>query len=374
MSLSLSVRMFRGAVVPCAAFACLAAPLDAQPGNAQMEPARRIVVMVDATFADGPEDATNVGAGVVVGASMGRIYIATANHVVRMGDRVAGTVRVKFRGLPAEEFTARVLTLHDPVLDYALLMVNDRQADAVVSGLPFRILRSAPLAAGVPVVHVGQPNGGEWRTNVTPAAVSRVSGSTLLFQSSNLSPGYSGGGLFDSDGALVGLVTQDAGTDARAVRIDHLVAALQDEGIQVNLAAAGGASTGSGTGASIPADRQGRVGELTMEMTACTRSGTQLHCQMYLTAATSGLVGIGNASQGIDENGNTYRPTELRIANQSHRYTLSVTLAAGVRTPASLIFENVAPSRELPLVQVFTRFESRDWRHVAFRHVPISSR
>jgi hypothetical protein len=369
MSLTRLFQVFSLAAGLSAAFAGRPASLDAQPESLQIERAKQLVVMVNATFEDSPDGETRFGAGVVVGAGMSRVYIVTANHLVRRGERVAGAVDIRFRGLPGEVFTGRVLSYHDPSLDYAVLMVDNREANAIIPRLPFRILRGTPIAPRVPVFHVGQPNGSEWGVNVTPAAIARVNGSTLRFQSTSLVAGYSGGGLFDGDGALVGLVTGDGPVDAEAIRIDHLVASLRDDGIQVSLAM-GSDSPPSST---APAERQARIGPLTIEMTICTRVGTQLHCHMFLSTTVSGRFGITTSSEALDENGNTFRPVELRIGNQTHPYRLDPTLAAGVRTPAVVIFSDVPPTRELALVRLSARFENHDWRMVPFPHVPVQS-
>jgi hypothetical protein len=214
---------------------CRPQPLKAQLRDAVVERAKRVVVMIDAKYSGGEGAISNFGAGVVVGASMGRIYIVTANHVIRRGADVADDVRVTFRDLPGEAFTARVLPFHDPRLDYAVIAVTDGQTNRIVPNLPFRILRNTVLSAGLPVFHVGQPNQSEWGLNVTQAAIARFTGSNVFFQSPSLTVGYSGGGLFDDGGNLIGIVTLDASTDAYAVRIEHVLTTLRDEAIPINL-------------------------------------------------------------------------------------------------------------------------------------------
>lgn len=227
----LSPFVFTLAVV----YSCQTSPLQAQPGGPGLERAKRLVVMIDTRFSSREEAIANFGAGVVVGVSRGRIYIVTANHVLRRGNTVADEVRVRFHDLPSDEFAARVLDFYDPIMDYGVVMVSDGQANSIVSGIPFQAIRSTALSDGLAVFHVGQPNELEWSTNVTPAAIARFTGSTLSFQSPSLTVGYSGGGLFDNEGNLVGIVTRDASTDVDAARIDHVLATLRNAGIPISL-------------------------------------------------------------------------------------------------------------------------------------------
>jgi hypothetical protein len=71
---------------------------------------------------------------------------------------------------------------------------------------------------------IGHPNGHLWETTVKPAAVSRQEGPRIYFQSELVAPGNSGGGLFNQNRELVGIVRKADPPYGEAISI---VAALQ---------------------------------------------------------------------------------------------------------------------------------------------------
>jgi tetratricopeptide (TPR) repeat protein len=130
------------------------------------------------------------GSGVVIGA--GRI--ATNCHVVRD----ARSVKVRS---PKAEAVATWATM-DPTRD--LCVVTSSSIDAP----PARIRRGKELVVGDRVFAVGNPLGFE--LSVSEGLVSLtgpVRGERVLIITAVLSPGSSGGGLFDSEGQLIGLTT-----------------------------------------------------------------------------------------------------------------------------------------------------------------------
>jgi hypothetical protein len=53
--------------------------------------------------------ATTLGAGIVFGRDHERLYIVTANHVVRRGAMEATNIRVTFKSTPDKSFAAKLL-------------------------------------------------------------------------------------------------------------------------------------------------------------------------------------------------------------------------------------------------------------------------
>jgi len=130
------------------------------------------------------------GSGVVIGA--GRI--ATNCHVVR------DARSVKVRSLKAEA-VATWATM-DPTRD--LCVVTSSSIDAP----PARIRRGKELVVGDRVFAVGNPLGFELSVSEgLVSLVGSVRGERVLIITAVLSPGSSGGGLFDSEGQLIGLTT-----------------------------------------------------------------------------------------------------------------------------------------------------------------------
>lgn len=140
---------------------------------------------------DGPGDRDSQGSGVVVGA--GRVI--TNGHVV-------GPARQVEVYLAGKAWPAQVVR-HDPSRDLAELMVPNLPAPPV------------PLRAGIPdvgerVYAVGAPHGLELTLSeglVSSLRVIHEQSAPLIQTSAPISPGSSGGGLFDSSGRLVGWTT-----------------------------------------------------------------------------------------------------------------------------------------------------------------------
>jgi S1-C subfamily serine protease len=88
-------------------------------------------------------DKESFGAGIIFGYTASRIYIATANHVVRQGIDEAKNVRAQFRWLPGESIDAKLLEHVDSNLDLAVLVVTDR-VETDLKSLPFDQLGDLP--------------------------------------------------------------------------------------------------------------------------------------------------------------------------------------------------------------------------------------
>jgi hypothetical protein len=182
------------------------------------------------------------GAGILLGYYLDSVYIATANHVVRRADgNLVGTVEATFEPLPANIWTtAEVLPQRDRYWDLAVLRV----ADIAPLGLEIDDLRFGPVAdpeqvaVGDGVYHVGYPEGREWRVNPAPDHLSEIDILNFHFPSLTAAVGNSGGGLFDADWNLIGMVTQDRHGDIVALRADRILEKFEswDYPLQMSLA------------------------------------------------------------------------------------------------------------------------------------------
>lgn len=140
-------------------------------------------------------DSEGHGSGVVIGAGL----IATNCHVVR----VATSLRITS---VSGDFKARWIR-QDPQRDLCILLAEGMAVPAV------RSRASASLLMGEPVYAVGNPLG--FGTAVSAGLISAIdtrSRPPVVITSAPLSPGSSGGGLFDRDGQLVGITTAVLGT------------------------------------------------------------------------------------------------------------------------------------------------------------------
>jgi serine protease Do len=179
----------QAAAQPVAAGAAASAPaaraLSAEQLFARLSPS---VVRVNALSEFG--ESTAFGSGVVVDSAT----VVTNCHVARQGVKL----RVKHQ---AEQFQA-TLTTADEAHDLCKLSVPGLAAPAVALG------RVANLRVGQKVYAIGSPQGLD--LTLSDGMVSSLRegpDGTFVQTTAPISPGSSGGGLFDETGTLVGIVT-----------------------------------------------------------------------------------------------------------------------------------------------------------------------
>lgn len=146
------------------------------------------VMVVESLDADGK--VTEFGSGVVIAPD----DIVTNRHVIKDGV----SFRVEHNG---KKWPAKLIKV-DPDHDLAELSVAGLDAPAVT------VLDSAKLAVGERVYAIGSPEGLELTISEGLISGLRDFDKGLVIQTSAaISPGSSGGGLFDAQGRLVGITT-----------------------------------------------------------------------------------------------------------------------------------------------------------------------
>jgi S1-C subfamily serine protease len=202
---------------------------DAQLGTADAPPpiqrALRANVRVVCEAPDGGE-----GSGVVVRRTADSAALLTSRHVVRCAEgSTPGKVRVSdSEGHVAQ---AEVRWLAPESVDLAVLEVKG------LTGIEQIDLRKHPARVGDPIFVVGNPLG--LRGSVTTGTVSALRTSSagerplrVVQVQASVNPGNSGGGLYTTDGSLLGVVTwmaekrQGEGLGF-AIAIDEVVDLLQ---------------------------------------------------------------------------------------------------------------------------------------------------
>lgn len=199
---------------------------------------KQLVVMLSTEWRN--PQASQSGAGIIVGYRDGRIYIATANHLVRRPDSDASLVdankvSVQFRWLPGELREAKILSDSIPDLDLAMVVVPGMDIPAVVKfdklGDPTSLRRNDS------VYLCGNPKGQNWRIYATPSRMSEAVGAswTLPFESVTITPGDSGGTLLNDRFLIVGMNRLREPPDGEALSIRTVLDSVRRWGYPINL-------------------------------------------------------------------------------------------------------------------------------------------
>jgi S1-C subfamily serine protease len=102
--------------------------------SSEEERIKHLIVMVSGQL--GGEE--TFGAGIIFGLGPNRLYIVTANHVVRRGQVEVENLSVEFRALPGEPIPVTLLRHHDRELDIAVMRVVDVESIGLpIDTVPF---------------------------------------------------------------------------------------------------------------------------------------------------------------------------------------------------------------------------------------------
>ena len=146
-------------------------------------------------------------------------------------------MRVQFRRPIGEWIRARDVLRSDASLDVAVVSV-------LVSSLGLstpptfpmnRLGDPASIKPGATVYTVGFPNGRPWGDAEASGRYTEKLLTTLRFRSDWVSPGHSGGGLFDEQWNLLGLLQRDEPPSGKALGVRDLLELLRAWGYQVQL-------------------------------------------------------------------------------------------------------------------------------------------
>ncbi len=199
--------------------------------QAALEPeAKELVVMVSGTWDGG--NAVSQGAGIVFGAQSGRLYIATADHVVRPRANdfgVVDAVEVGFYALPGQGFPAEVLRPLEGDFDLAVLSVRVEDLGISASSFPFhRFGEDRALRRADQMFTVGQGSGRPWLTLLGAVNILESEEGLLDLQFSDVTPGDSGGGVFTEEGELIGMMLNINPPAVEVLGVDLLKAILAE--------------------------------------------------------------------------------------------------------------------------------------------------
>ena len=177
------------------------------------------------------------GAGIVISVQDTRIFIVTAKHVVVEAGRNAAEVRVRFKGTEARFQAQFAASQFSAGIDMAVVIVEDAKlANALGQALPWHLLRSR--AHGLETqfaIIVGQGGGQSWAKSIAPEPIAKRDQKSIAIESKIVQPGFSGGGVFDPSGQLIGLILSDNNGIAEAYSIQFVLAEASRLGFPIDL-------------------------------------------------------------------------------------------------------------------------------------------
>ncbi len=198
--------------------------------NNYSEEVKKLVVMLENDTGDTYE----IGAGIVFAFARNRIYIVTASHVLETDGKEA-SLTAKFWQLPGEAFEANMLAPLDTSLDMAVVSVRVEDVGLKAEDFPFELLTGGNIETSEKVISVGQGSGRAWVTLEQDLNVIGEEPGILEVQFSGVSPGDSGGGIFNERGELLGLIISDAPPALRAIDAETLLTTLEQNQYEISV-------------------------------------------------------------------------------------------------------------------------------------------
>jgi len=180
------------------------------------------------------------GAAILVGRDGARIYLVTANHVVREGGADATQIEVQLKTLKQPRWLPATLLppAGNPDLDLAVLAIDAVQ-DFDFCALPVDLgADTTGVKRGDPVYPVGYPGGILWAMPLAPDHASQVFPTQISFESQFVRVGFSGGALANRRGEILGMIVADEPPLGRAVPFASILKTVRDAGYPVQLSAA----------------------------------------------------------------------------------------------------------------------------------------
>ncbi|MDY7232724.1 S1 family peptidase [Hyalangium rubrum] len=200
----------------------------------------RMVVMINGAS----RGKVQFGAGLIIGNVGKVVYVLTANHVLRndrgkMFDKLKVRLWAPWSKPQWVEAGSLKPLAYDKELDLSVAVFElPESLGNYLSQVSLRCLTdSGNFSERMPVSFIGQGGGIPWFSSTSGNALVRPSssGERILFESSNVEPGASGGGLFTPQWELMGLVQAVSPKEGQAFPIDKALEWAAARGYPVSL-------------------------------------------------------------------------------------------------------------------------------------------
>lgn len=212
----------------------LALPAAAERGRADLfeesEKAKLLVAWITAP--------TTEGGGVVFHVDKHFAYGFTAKHVLYQQGKRVRDVKAQFQAWPTQKFEVAALKLHRD-LDLAVFRADLRplglsQAELQRAFPLDQLGKSGNLDPGNPLFFVGHSTAQAWITPKTAVKFAVGKEDSFLFEE-DCPQGHSGGGVFDREWRLVGMMIEEERPYCRALRIEPILRAIQEWKLDISL-------------------------------------------------------------------------------------------------------------------------------------------
>ncbi|MBU2676467.1 MAG: serine protease [Gammaproteobacteria bacterium] len=198
---------------------------------------RNLVVMMK--FRDGTGAVSN-GAGIIIDQNEQRTLIATAGHNLRDElSELHTNFEVFFYTDPGRGFSAQAVPDIISDYDFGLVIVDAQNTpDILGAGRAADVIGlDSILSDSEKVFVVGYGGGLAWKHGLMPDPVRRISVAELQIESNAQLPGQSGGGVFNQDWSLIGMIYEVEANMAKALPISVVLDEVRNSKFSVGLQA-----------------------------------------------------------------------------------------------------------------------------------------
>jgi hypothetical protein len=178
------------------------------------------------------------GAGIIFHIDDRYIYGITAKHVVFRGKVIDG-LQAELRFRPGRQLPVEAFKLHyqeDLAVFRAELAPAGLSGAEVLKGVALNQLgASGDLDPGDALFSLGHSTASAWIAPKTPVRFAKDDGANAFLFESDCPQGHSGGGVFDAQWRLVGMMIEEERPFCRALRIDPVLKIVQGWKLDVSL-------------------------------------------------------------------------------------------------------------------------------------------
>lgn len=214
-------------------FACAVPALGAERSDLYQdaERAERLVVRITAPNTE--------GSGIIMHIDDKYIYGVTAKHVVFQRGKVIDGLQAELRPWAGRHFPVEAFKLHyqeDLAVFRAELAPAGLSGAEVRKAVPLNQLgASDDLDPGAELYSMGHSTASAWIYPKTPLRFAKGDGTIAFLFHSDCPQGHSGGGVFDAQWRLVGMMIEEERPFCRALRIDPVLKIVQGWKLDVSL-------------------------------------------------------------------------------------------------------------------------------------------